>query len=44
VSEWNYVVAAYGVTWIALLGYMAYVAKRYVRAEAAHRAGQGGER
>lgn len=31
-SEWNFVVAAYGVTWLVLAGYVAYVHGRIRRA------------
>jgi CcmD family protein len=27
-SEWNYVIAAYAVTWVAIFGYAAYLANR----------------
>ena len=31
-SEWNYVVAAYVLTWVGILGYAVYVSRRLRRA------------
>ena len=33
-SEWNYIVGAYALTWIALLGYAAWLSVRLRRAAA----------
>lgn len=33
-SEWNYIIAAYALTWITLLGYAAHLARRLRRAAA----------
>lgn len=35
-SEWNYVVAAYALTWVTLAGFAAYVWRRARRAERAY--------
>ena len=32
VSEWNYIIGAYALTWIAILGYAVHVARRLRRA------------
>lgn len=38
-SEWNYIIAAYGLTWIAILGYAIHLARRLRRgADALHTA------
>ena len=34
-SEWNYIVGAYALTWIGLLGYAVHLARRLRRAAAA---------
>jgi hypothetical protein len=39
-SEWRFVVAAYTVTWVVLIGYAAYVELRWLRIR---RAPEGGE-
>jgi CcmD family protein len=31
-SEWNFIVAAYGLTWLVLAGYSIYLLKRHARA------------
>ena len=31
-NEWDFVIAAYAVTWVVLVGYAAYVARRWSRA------------
>jgi CcmD family protein len=36
-SEWSYVVAAFGLTWAVLTGYLAYLSGRLSRARAALR-------
>ena len=33
-SEWNYIIAAYALTWIGILGYAVHVARRLRRAAA----------
>jgi len=33
-NQWQFVVAAYGVTWVVLIAYTAYVARRWRRARA----------
>ena len=34
-SEWNFIIGAYALTWVALLGYAVYLARRVGRAAAA---------
>ena len=45
-SEWTYIGAAYGLTWVVLAAYIAYVRRRLGRAEAVAReaAAAGAER
>ena len=33
-SEWNYIIAAYALTWIGILGYALHTARRLARAAA----------
>jgi CcmD family protein len=40
VSEWNFIVGAYALTWVAILGYTAYLARRVSRAAAALKANE----
>jgi len=42
-SEWNYIVGAYALTWIALLGYAVHLARRVGRAAARLNAYRNGE-
>jgi CcmD family protein len=39
-SEWNYVIAAYALTWVVLVGYAILVNGRLLRAERALRAAE----
>ena len=34
-NEWDFVVAAYAITWIVLIGYATYVSRRWSRAQRA---------
>jgi hypothetical protein len=41
-SEWNYIIAAYVLTWVVLGAFALYVRRRVARAESAWRADAGG--
>jgi CcmD family protein len=40
-NEWNYIIAAFGATWIGFLGYMVYLARVTRRAEKKYEEGHG---
>ena len=41
-SEWNYIIAAYVLTWVVLAAFALYVRRRVARAESAWRDDAGG--
>jgi len=42
-SEWNFIIGAYALTWLGLLGYAVYLARRIGRAAAALNANESGD-